>query len=97
MKLFITVAVLFVVPFLAGCASIAAHSEGPTDRAYQGVRNTVHHLGRDLTETGQTGWERTLSIIDLPFSAVFDTLCLPCDVFAHMAASRSESAKKDVQ
>ena len=93
MKLFITVAVLIVVPFLA----VAAHSEGPTDRVYPGVRNTVHHLGRHLTETGQTSWERTLSIIDLPFSAVFDTLCLPCGVFAYIAASRSESAKKDVQ
>ncbi len=66
-----------------------AHSEGPRPDPYAGVRGDaemIAHLAKNPSES----W----AIIDLPFSFVWDTLVLPCDMTALILASQHD-AKKD--
>ena len=75
--------------FLTGCASIGAHSEGPRPDPYAGVRadaDSIAHLAKHPSQS----W----AIIDLPFSFVWDTLVLPCDVIARILESRYEAKKE---
>ncbi|MTD28008.1 YceK/YidQ family lipoprotein [Erwinia sorbitola] len=60
----------------SGCSSVMMHS-GPSDGYYPGTRASA----RVLTEK-DSGWVmKPLAAIDLPFSAVLDTLLLPLDYF----------------
>ena len=58
---------------VSGCASWGAHSEGPRSDIYPGVRADAHSLAHPKADDS----EPVLSAIDLPFSFVWDTLCLP--------------------
>lgn len=60
--------VLAAVFFLSGCGSIATHSEGCYQEYYQGTERMVN--------LGHWAW---ILWIDVPFSAVVDTLTLPVD------------------
>src|SRR5262245_17339087 len=86
------ISVLSAVPLFTGCASIGAHSEGPTSTLYPGLRGAAHCVAHPKDAP-----HPVLSAIDLPFSAVFDTLCLPCDSVAWIASSRREPSNKDEQ
>ena len=76
--------------FLTGCASIGAHSEGPTSRLYPGVRGDAHCIAHP-----KEAEHPVLNAVDLPFSFVGDTLFLPCDVIACVLDSRSKRKKTD--
>jgi uncharacterized protein YceK len=87
------VSALLALPCVTGCASAGAHCEGPTDRIYPGVRKSTDYLAHE-EDPGVIGW--LSSVIDLPFSAVLDTLCLPFDAVASMKSSRGEHGAKEV-
>ncbi|WP_265716063.1 YceK/YidQ family lipoprotein, partial [Providencia rustigianii] len=59
---------------LSGCSSIMTHA-GPTDSYYPGTKNSV-----DMLQNEDTGWVvKPLLVIDLPFTALMDTLLIPLD------------------
>lgn len=60
----------------SGCSSMMSHSGG-SQGYYPGTRASAKMLTDD-----DTGWVlKPLALIDLPFSAVMDTLLLPWDYF----------------
>lgn len=67
-----------------GCSSVMTHT-GPDQGYYSGTRANIGVLNSD-----DTSWAMTpLVILDMPFSAVMDTLLLPYDY------SRSGKEKPD--
>lgn len=65
-----------------GCSSVMSHT-GPSQGYYPGTRASA-----DMVVDSHTSWAlRPLALIDLPFSAVMDTLLLPWDY------ARSDSDK----
>jgi uncharacterized protein YceK len=68
--------------FVTGCASISARWRGEQGRAYPGVRMDVEHV-RNYTTEGEL-----IAIMDIPFSALVDTLFIPWDVDSEEFAAR---------
>jgi uncharacterized protein YceK len=66
----------------SGCSSVMSHT-GPSQGYYPGTRASA-----DMLVDSQTSWAmRPVALVDLPFSAVLDTLLLPWDYY------RSDSDK----
>ncbi|MFK8260198.1 YceK/YidQ family lipoprotein [Erwinia sp. AnSW2-5] len=60
----------------SGCSSMMMHS-GPSDGYYPGTRASANALTDE-----NSGWViKPLAALDLPFSAVLDTLLLPLDYY----------------
>lgn len=60
----------------SGCSSMMMHS-GPSDGYYPGTRASANVLTSE-----DSGWVmKPLAVLDLPFSAVLDTLLLPLDYY----------------
>lgn len=60
----------------SGCSSVMMHS-GPSEGYYPGTRASA-----DVLTDEHSGWVmKPLAALDLPFSAVLDTLLLPLDYF----------------
>ncbi|HHR5859502.1 TPA: YceK/YidQ family lipoprotein [Providencia alcalifaciens] len=77
---------------LSGCSSIMTHA-GPTDSYYPGTKNSI-----DMLQHEDTGWVvKPLLIIDLPFTAVVDTLLIPIDYMHSSDSQTAESPKKRVE
>ncbi|UBX50634.1 YceK/YidQ family lipoprotein [Providencia alcalifaciens] len=73
---------------LSGCSSIMTHA-GPTDSYYPGTKNSV-----DMLQHEDTGWViKPLLVIDLPFTALMDTLLIPVD-YMHSSSSQEENSPK---
>lgn len=71
---------------LSGCSSIMTRT-GPTEGYYPGTKNSIAMLQDD-----ETGWVmKPIVAIDLPFSAVLDTLLAPVD-YATGGKDNSESS-----
>lgn len=81
---------LVVVLFLfTGCGSISSRWRGERG-PYVGVKlsaETVSHFNHE--------GELIMAAIDIPFSAVVDTLCLPYDLTGDESAQRNESLRSD--
>ncbi|HEU0009106.1 MAG TPA: YceK/YidQ family lipoprotein [Verrucomicrobiae bacterium] len=78
MRPFTTAAALSVgLVLLSGCASIAARTQGRATRVYPGVRGDAYYLAHP--SKADFPWLQWMNVIDLPFSAVLDTLLWPCD------------------
>ncbi|WP_343553146.1 YceK/YidQ family lipoprotein [Pantoea sp.] len=77
MKRFPLTAVLICSAFASsGCSSVMSHT-GASQGYYPGTRASAEMIGDD-----KTSWAiKPLAIIDLPFSAVLDTILLPWDYF----------------
>ena len=59
-----------------GCSSVMSHT-GASQGYYPGTRASA-----DMLTDGDTSWAlKPLALIDLPFSAVLDTLLLPWDYY----------------
>lgn len=59
-----------------GCSSVMSHT-GASQGYYPGTRASA-----DMLVDGDTSWAlKPLALIDLPFSAVLDTLLLPWDYY----------------
>ncbi|MFB9998361.1 YceK/YidQ family lipoprotein [Providencia rustigianii] len=73
---------------LSGCSSIMTHA-GPTDSYYPGTKNSV-----DMLQNEDTGWVvKPLLVIDLPFTALMDTLLIPLDYIKSDGNQASDSPK----
>jgi len=75
----------------AGCSSFMTHS-GPEQGYYSGTR-----AGAAVVADSDSGWVmRPLAALDLPFSAVVDTLFLPWDYYRKGSDSPGDSPRERV-
>ncbi|HAX4132945.1 TPA: YceK/YidQ family lipoprotein [Escherichia coli] len=79
---------------LGGCSSVMSHTGGK-EGTYPGTRASATMIGDDETNWGT----KSLAILDMPFTAVMDTLLLPWDVFRKDSSVRSrvEKSKANAQ
>ncbi|WP_330986011.1 MULTISPECIES: YceK/YidQ family lipoprotein [Enterobacterales] len=79
---------------LVGCSSVMSHTGGK-EGTYPGTRASAEMIGDDDTNWGT----KTLVALDMPFTAVADTLLLPWDLFRkdNSVRSRVEKSEKDNQ
>lgn len=82
------VTVVFISFVMLGCSSIRARTETPDKdwAVYPGIQRDVKDAGGVFSgKTPGSGWAKgmvtTLLILDLPFSAVFDTVVMPYDLY----------------
>ncbi|HHZ3841699.1 TPA: YceK/YidQ family lipoprotein [Escherichia coli] len=75
---------------LGGCSSVMSHTGGK-EGTYPGTRASATMIGDDETNWGT----KSLAILDMPFTAVMDTLLLPWDVFRKDSLVRSRVEKSE--
>ncbi|EFE7329151.1 YceK/YidQ family lipoprotein [Escherichia coli] len=75
---------------LGGCSSVMSHTGGK-EGTYPGTRASATMIGDDETNLGT----KSLAILDMPFTAVMDTLLLPWDVFRKDSSVRSRVEKSE--
>ncbi|HBE4781940.1 TPA: YceK/YidQ family lipoprotein [Escherichia coli] len=75
---------------LGGCSSVMSHTGGK-EGTYPGTRASATMIGDDETNWGTM----SLAILDMPFTAVMDTLLLPWDVFRKDSSVRSRVEKSE--
>ena len=74
--------------FVSGCSSIMTHA-GPPQGYYSGSKNSVK-----MIKDEDTGWVmKPLLAIDLPFSALIDTVLIPYD-YARSDSDPSQKSPK---
>ncbi|EFF1653915.1 YceK/YidQ family lipoprotein [Escherichia coli] len=78
------------VTLLGGCSSVMSHTGGK-EGTYPGTRASATMIGDDETNWGT----KSLAILDMPFTAVMDTLLLPWDVFRKDSSVRSRVEKSE--
>nr|VUD28124.1 lipoprotein [Salmonella sp. NCTC 7297] len=61
---------------LGGCSSVMSHTGGK-EGTYPGTRASATMIGNDETNWGT----KSLAVLDMPFTAVMDTILLPWDIF----------------
>lgn len=69
---------------LCGCSSVMSHTGGK-EGIYPGTRASANMLADDDTNWGT----KSLVVLDMPFTAVIDTLLLPWDLFRTDKSVRS--------
>ncbi len=81
-------AVVLLSIFILGCSSIRARTDTPAAdwTVYPGVQQDAREIGEILgSQREEPVWIKGLVtailIVDLPFSAVFDTLAAPYDLY----------------
>ncbi|ELD5113727.1 TPA: YceK/YidQ family lipoprotein [Escherichia coli] len=75
---------------LGGCSSVMSHTGGK-EGTYPGTRASATMIGDDETNWGT----KSLAILNMPFTAVMDTLLLPWDVFRKDSSVRSRVEKSE--
>ncbi|HAH1291795.1 TPA: YceK/YidQ family lipoprotein [Escherichia coli] len=75
---------------LGGCSSVMSHTGGK-EGTYPGTRASATMIGDDETNWGT----KSLAILDMPFTAVMDTLLLPWYVFRKDSSVRSRVEKSE--
>ncbi|EEW1034980.1 YceK/YidQ family lipoprotein [Escherichia coli] len=75
---------------LGGCSSVMSHTGGK-EGTYPGTRASATMIGDDETNWGT----KSLAILDMPFTALMDTLLLPWDVFRKDSSVRSRVEKSE--
>ena len=78
------------VDLLCGCSSVMSHTGGK-EGTYPGTRASAAMLSDDDTNWGT----KYLVILDMPFTAVADTLLLPWDMFRKDNSVRSRVEKSE--
>jgi len=80
--------VVFMSFLMSGCSSIRARTETPDNEwtVYPGIQQDVKETGELFSgESSESDWIKgliaTILIFDLPFSAVFDTVVVPYDLY----------------
>ena len=72
--------VLLLMVTVIGCAAIGSRENEGAGRPYAGVRDDVYYLAHP-SEADQPALQ-FFNVIDLPFSFLVDTVCLPWDLAA---------------
>ncbi|WP_038161242.1 YceK/YidQ family lipoprotein [Trabulsiella guamensis] len=75
---------------LSGCSSVMSHTGGK-EGTYPGTRASAAMLGDDDTNWGT----KSLVALDMPFTAVMDTLLLPWDLFRTDSSVKSRVEKSE--
>lgn len=75
---------------LSGCSSVMSHTGGK-EGTYPGTRASATMIGNDETNWGT----KSLAILDMPFTAVMDTILLPWDIFRKDSSVRSRVEKSE--
>jgi uncharacterized protein YceK len=78
------------VVLLCGCSSVMSHTGGK-EGTYPGTRASAAMISDDDTNWGT----KSLVILDMPFTAVADTLILPWDMFRTDSSVRSRVEKSE--
>ena len=81
-----------VLVLLCGCSSVMSHTGGK-EGTYPGTRASAEMISDDETNWGT----KSLAILDLPFTAVMDTLLVPWDLFRTDSSVRSRVEKSEKQ
>jgi uncharacterized protein YceK len=75
---------------IGGCSSVMSHTGGK-EGTYPGTRASASMLGDN-----DSGWAtKSLVALDMPFTAVMDTLLLPWDMFRTDNSVRSRVEKSE--
>lgn len=75
---------------LTGCSSVMSHTGGK-EGMYPGTRASAGMLADDNTQWGT----KSLVVLDMPFTAVVDTLLLPWDYFRTDSSVKSRVEKSE--
>jgi uncharacterized protein YceK len=91
MKTILIVSALLSGMVLSGCSSVMSHTGGK-EGTYPGTRASSAMLSDDDTGIGT----KSLVALDMPFTAILDTLLLPWDLFRrdNSLKSRVEQSEK---
>ena len=91
MKTILIVSALLSGMVLSGCSSVMSHTGGK-EGTYPGTRASSAMLSDDDTGIGT----KSLVVLDMPFTAILDTLLLPWDLFRRDSSlkSRVEQSEK---
>ena len=75
---------------LGGCSSVMSHTGGK-EGTYPGTRASAEMIGSSDTNWGTI----SLAILDMPFTAVMDTILLPWDFFRTDSSVKSRVEKSE--
>lgn len=96
--------VVFISSFILGCSSIRARTETSDKKwtVYPGIRQDIKDTGGVFSDkNSDPGWVKgmvtTMLILDLPFSAVFDTVVIPYDLYRIYVPKYSEQNVEEGQ
>lgn len=96
------ISLMMTLSLLTGCGTVMTHTLDDSEfspslasaRFYRGTRFDASLLGEFSSDDGESrAWAYVLSpfiIVDLPLSAVGDTLFVPVDMFRRVPAPESE-------
>ena len=73
-----------------GCSSVMSHTGGK-EGTYPGTRASAQMLSDDNTNWGT----KSMVVLDMPFTAVMDTLLLPWDMFRTDSSVKSRVEKSE--
>lgn len=92
MKNILVSALLSGMVLLSGCSSVMSHTGGK-EGVYPGTKASSTMLSNDDTGIGL----KSLVVLDMPFTAIMDTLLLPWDIFRtdKSVKSRVEKSERD--
>ncbi len=93
-KMLVTLTMCSGMAFVSGCSSIMSHTGGK-EGTYPGTRASATMISESDTNWGT----KSLAILDMPFTAVLDTVLLPWDLFRkdNSVRSRVEKSEKRTQ
>jgi len=82
------IVLVFMSFLISSCSSIRARTETPDKEwtVYPGIRQDIKDTGGVFSgKSSDPGWVKglitTILIVDLPFSAAFDTIAMPYDLY----------------
>ena len=89
-KMLVTLTMFSGMAFVSGCSSIMSHTGGK-EGTYPGTRASATMISESDTNWGT----KSLAILDMPFTAVLDTVLLPWDLFRKDNSVRSRVEKSE--
>lgn len=89
-KMLVTLTMCSGMAFVSGCSSIMSHTGGK-EGTYHGTRASATMISESDTNWGT----KSLAILDMPFTAVLDTVLLPWDLFRKDNSVRSRVEKSE--
>ncbi|TRW92702.1 YceK/YidQ family lipoprotein [Candidatus Methylobacter oryzae] len=97
------ITVIFISLVMLGCSSIRARTETPDEKwqVYPGIRRDVKDAdvifsGKSSDPVWAKGMVTTMLVLDLPLSAVFDTVAMPYDLYRiYVPKHPDEDAEKE--
>ena len=89
-KMLVTLTMCSGIAFVSGCSSIMSHTGGK-EGTYPGTRASATMISESDTNWGT----KSLAILDMPFTAVMDTILLPWDMFRTDSSVKSRVEKSE--